>query len=130
MKKIKWILVLAILIIMSIVSYNYLYKNHRDISSEEASFSIKVDALANDFKVDKNKANAKYLDKTMEVFGIITAIDTTAKTIIIETILSATFERKFNIEIKVSEMVTIKGRFIGYDELLEEYKMDQVTIIK
>ena len=130
MKKKKWILVVVILIGIAIFGYNYLYKSHRDISSEEASFSITVAVLSADFKQDENTANAKYLDKTISVSGVVTEIDSIANAIIIDEVLSASFEVKPNAVVQKNEKITIKGRFIGYDELLEELKMDQVTIIK
>ena len=33
-------------------------------------------------------------------------------------------------EIEKGQTITIKGRFIGYDELLDEFKMDQASLIK
>ncbi|NHN25143.1 hypothetical protein FIA58_005565 [Flavobacterium jejuense] len=130
MKKNKWIFIIVIVITIAVFGYNYLYKSHRDISSEEASFSIKVEALTNDFKSDENTANAKYLDKTIDVSGNVTAIDIPSSTIIIDNVLSATFKDEIDAKIKENQLITIKGRFIGYDELLEEFKMDQVTLIK
>jgi hypothetical protein len=32
--------------------------------------------------------------------------------------------------IKAGDAIKIKGRFVGYDDLLEELKMDQVSILK
>lgn len=130
MKKKKWILIIVILIGIAFFGYNYLYKSHRDISSEEASFSITVAVLSADFKQDENVANAKYLDKTISVSGVVTEIDSIANAIIIDEVLSASFEGKPNAVVQKNEKIVIKGRFIGYDELLEELKMDQVTIIK
>ncbi|WP_130735553.1 hypothetical protein [Flavobacterium sp. J27] len=130
MKRNKWILILVILALAGVFGYNYIYKSHRDISSEKASFSITVGTLANDFKTDENKANEKYLDKTIDVNGTVTSFDSASNLIVIDEVLSATLLEKPNQEIVKDQNITIKGRFIGYDELLEEFKMDQVSIIK
>ena len=130
MRKYKWVILIAILIVVSIVGYNYLYKSHRDISSEEANFSITAAKLTNDFKESEGNANAKYLDKTIALSGNVTAIDTVSNILVIDEVVSATLEEKLDKIIQHNQKITIKGRFIGYDELLEEFKMDQVTIIE
>ena len=130
MRKYKWIVLIAILAVIAIVGYNYLYKSHRDISTEEANFSISVATLANDFKENETNANAKYLDKTIAISGKITAIDTVSNILVIDEVVSATLQEKLNKTLQENQKVTIKGRFIGYDELLEEFKIDQVTIIE
>lgn len=130
MKKNKWIILLVVLVLVAFFGYNYVYKSHRDISTEEASFSIQVATLANDFKVDENKANEKYLDKTIDINGTVTSFDKESNLLVIDEVLSATLLEKPQKEIVKAQNITIKGRFIGYDELLEEFKMDQVTIIK
>ena len=130
MKKNKWIIILVILVLLAFFGYNYVYKSHRDISSEEASFSIKVATLANDFKEDETKANEKYLDKTIDINGTVTSFDKESNLVVIDEVLSATLFGKPKEEIVKDQNITIKGRFIGYDELLEEFKMDQVSIIK
>ncbi|VXB02015.1 conserved hypothetical protein [Flavobacterium sp. 9AF] len=130
MKKNKWIFILIILIVVGVLGYNYIYKSHRDISSEEASYSIKVATLAQDFKADENAANTKYLDKTIDVNGKVTSYDATANLLVVDEVLSATLLEKPNQPIEKDQEITIKGRFIGYDELLEEFKMDQVSVIK
>ncbi|NJM80870.1 MAG: hypothetical protein HC854_16930 [Flavobacterium sp.] len=124
------IFLLIIIIISGFLVYNYIYKSHRDISSEEASFTLTVETLATDFKNNEVEANAKYLDKTINVKGTITEIDTASNAVIIDKNLFVGFQEKKLNDLKVGSSISIKGRFIGYDELLEEYKIDQATIIK
>lgn len=130
MKKNKILFLFVILIVSGFLVYNYIYKSHRDISSEEASFAITVETLAKDFKTSETDANAKYLDKTISIKGTITEIDTSSNALVIDKILFATFQEKIPSDIQKGAITSIKGRFIGYDELLEEYNIDQTTIIK
>ncbi len=130
MKKNKILFLLVILIVSGFFVYNYIYKSHRDISSEEASFTLTIETLANDFKANEVEANTKYLDKTITIKGRITEIDTASNAVIIDKNLFAGFQEKISNDLKVGDDIAIKGRFIGYDELLEEYKIDQATIIK
>ena len=108
------------------LSYNYLYHEHRDISNEKAVFSITGTKILQDFSVDESKANFKYLDKTVAVKGKITSIDALNKTIIIDEKVFVLLKK--TAEVKQNEVITIQGRVIGYDSLLEEIKIDQAEI--
>ena len=128
MKK-KFVLIFALFLIVLYFGYKYIYKSHRDISSENAAFTITSAMILNDYKNDEKNANAKYSDKTIVVKGKITQIDLTTKSIVIDEKL---YGMMLNLDkdLKVNDSVSIKGRFLGYDELLEELKMDQITINK
>lgn len=79
-----------------------------------------------DFSVDESKANFKYLDKTVAVKGKITSIDALNKTIIIDEKVFILLKKIS--DVKQNEVITIQGRVIGYDSLLEEIKIDQAEI--
>jgi hypothetical protein len=128
MKK-KFIIIFALFLIVLYFGYKYIYKSHRDISSENAAFTITSAMILNDYKNDEKDANAKYSDKTIVVKGKITQIDLTTKSIVIDEKLYGML-LNLDKDIKVNDSVSIKGRFLGYDELLEELKMDQITINK
>ena len=127
MKKILLIFFVAVLTIASGL-YFYMYKNHRDIASEEASFSIAVKDLESEFIQNDSLANKKYLDKTIEVYGKITSMDATTKIIVLDDKMEGTSQQPISQGLTVGKQVKMKGRFIGYDDLLGEFKMDQVTI--
>ena len=129
MKKNKIILVGLFLVISALGLYMYLYKDHRDIGSEEGSYSVTATSIFEEFKKDENKSNQKYLDKTIEIYGKISSVDLAANIIIVDEKLAAVFKDKITTEIKLGAEIKIKGRFIGYDELLEEMKMDQCVIV-
>lgn len=128
MKK-KFIIFGLFVILGMFLLYNYIYKSHRDISSEKESFEISVSELKNDFTKNDSLANAKYLDKTIIVYGKITKIDLANKMLTIDSLLIATITEN-NPTIKENEAVKLKGRFIGYDDLFGEFKMDECTILK
>ena len=126
----KKIILFGVFMILALfIAYNYVYKSHRDISSETESFEISVDELKNDFSKSDSLANAKYLDKTIIVSGKISKMDLENKIVTIDAVLNATV-LKNNAALKVNETVKIKGRFIGYDDLFEEFKMDECTILE
>lgn len=128
MKK-KIIIFLIIVSVLAFFGYKYLYQSHRDISSETASFSIKVEQLKKDFSSNDSIANAKYLDKTIVIYGEVTNVDLENKQLIIDSSLNAKITSDIS-AIKGKDKITLKGRFIGYNDLLEEFEMDQCTIEK
>jgi hypothetical protein len=122
----KGVFILLVILSILFLSYNYLYQEHRNISNEKAVFSIAGTKILQDFSLDESKANLKYLDKTVAVTGIITSIDTINKTIIIDEKVFVLLKKIA--EVKQNEVITIQGRVIGFDSLLEEIKIDQAEI--
>lgn len=128
MKKNKIIIISVFVLILGYLIYSYVYKSHRDIASEKESFLVTADAVYNEFKTDASKANQKYLDKTIDVYGKISSVDLKENTIVIDEKMFAVFKDKMPAGLRLQSDIKIKGRFIGYDDLLGEMKMDQCTI--
>ena len=128
----KKILIAGLLIVgmLSVGVYFYMYKDHRDIAAEEAKFVLTVKDLQAEFVSDAAGANAKYLDKTIEVTGIVTSIDMASHAVVLDEKLSAVLKDPNIGDLKVENPATIKGRFLGYDDLLEELKLDEASISK
>ena len=80
-------------------------------------------------KKDEIESNKKYLDNTIEVYGKISSMDLTSHLVVLDNKVIAVFEGKIPQNTKTSSVVKIKGRFIGYDNLLDELKIDQAMII-
>lgn len=128
MRKNKLLFIFIFVLIAGYLIYSYVYKSHRDIASEKGSFLVTADAIHAEFKTDEQKANQKYLDKTIDVYGKISGIDSKEKTIVIDEKLFAVFKDELPTDLKTLSEIKIKGRFIGYDDLLGELKMDQCAI--
>ena len=128
MKKKVFILIL-ILAVVGFGVYRYMYHEHRDIATEDASYTATVKEVFGAFKANETAANAKYANKTILVKGKISEIDLEAKIITVDENLSATFTDKPSATIKVGDAITLKGRLVGYDgDLLNQIQMDQCTI--
>lgn len=131
MKRKRIVLILIVLVLLGFAGYSYLYKGHRDIASEKESYLVTANSIFDEFKADEAKANQKYLDKTIEVYGKISSVDLDANSVIIDEKLFAVLKDKIkNGELMVLSNIKVKGRFIGYDDLLGELKMDQCTIVE
>ncbi len=125
----KLLLTILILLILGCFLYFYIYKDHRDISSEVAAYTTTTDKILQDYKNNEMAANTKYLDETILITGKITDLDLVKKTIVLDHKLSGILNNSVS-NVKINDIVSLKGRFIGFDELLEEIKMDEITIIK
>ncbi len=128
--KFKWIFILLLFLILVWVGYSYIYKGHRDISSESGMKISSVENIFNEFKQNENNANKRYLDKVIQVKGKVTQIDSIQKTITIDEKLFSSFQKVDFENCKLNSTLVLKGRFIGYDDLLEELKMDNCVIIQ
>ena len=127
----KKILLLAVLIIGLLTCvYFYVYQDHKDVAATSADFTISVADLQGEFMANDSLATLKYQDKVVELSGTITAVEVPGKSIVIDEKVFAVFDVSLPNALKNQTKVTIKGRFLGYDELLEEFKIDQVSLVK
>jgi len=123
----KWIAILIVLIIAAFIGYNYIYQDHRDIENESAEFAMPSSEIALQFSQDPTSAEQQFLNKTIEVSGLISEINT--NDITIDDKVFCQFSNNIETALDKSDKVKIKGRVIGYDDLLEQVKLDQCTII-
>ncbi|WP_293896363.1 hypothetical protein [Flavobacterium sp.] len=124
----KIIIAVTVLLILAFAAYKYMYKSHRDISTETVSYSASVNEVYNAFQQNDSLANAKYLDKTIEIYGKITNIDLSNKIITVDKKLLARFTNSIPNTLQLQNAIALKGRVVGFDDLLEEIQMDQCTI--
>ncbi|MEO8535499.1 MAG: hypothetical protein ABI441_17210 [Flavobacterium sp.] len=127
LKKILLIISLLLAILFSV--YLYLYKEHRDIKSESPDFVVTISGLEKEFTSNDSLSSVKYQDKTIELTAQVTDIDTIGNGIVLGEKVFATFKKNVPAEIKSGKILKIKGRFLGYDELLQEFKIDQSSIV-
>ena len=124
MKKSRIIaLVLLLAVVVGVSAFNYvMHGGGRNLLKEETNFSLSSDALAKEFSSNTTMANTKYLEKAVAVKGIVTEVNNNVITLdngIVCTLQTA------NNAIKKNQVVTIKGRVVGYDDLMGEIKLDQ-----
>ena len=122
----KAILLLFLGIIL-IVGYSYIYKDHRVIENETPDFVATSNSVFQEFSENQQSSEIKYLDKTIEVKGIVTELNNNDLTLNNKIFCKFT---KTITTIKLNDQVTLKGRCIGYDDLLEQVKLDQCNLIE
>lgn len=128
MKK-KILTTISLFIIIGILSFFYIYKGHRDIESETADYIVTVNELEREFASNDSLAYIKYQDKTIELSARVTSIDKAGNGIVMSEKIFVTFKNRLPQSITSGKTLKIKGRFLGYDELLQEFKIDQSSVV-
>jgi len=124
MKRNKIYVILLLLVITTYFGYNYIYQDHRNISAETADYTINASDFILEFINDSETAQSKYLNKTIIINGKITA-QTNNSITLNNSIFCSLLEPN---QVTKNSTVSLKGRCIGYDDLLEEIKLDQCSL--
>ncbi len=122
----KWILIIVVIVI-GVIVYNYIYQKHRNISEENPEFIMNVDEIKNQFLSNSLDSEQKYLNKILEITGNLSEFN--SKQLTLDQMVFCQMKDPLNLSLKKDMVLTIKGRFIGYDDLLEQVKLDQCIII-
>lgn len=126
-KKFKIVAMTFIVFSVGFFTYNYVMTGGaRDLEKEKAEFNTTSVVVFNEFSANSEMATTKYLNKAVEISGKVTNVN--ENVIMLDEKVSCqllTLEK-----IEVNSQVKIKGRVTGYDDLLEELKLDQCLIVK
>lgn len=131
MKK-KLLILLLIGAIVAGAAYWYTFhKPHRNVQTEESSFTLSSASLIGEFSADLPAATEKYIDKVIEIEGIITDVNAT-NAMLDGSVYCSFMEGELGkvIEIGQGKTISIKGRVIGFDELFGEIRLDQCALIE
>ncbi len=115
-------LLVGIVALGTILNYTFNPKP-RVIAEETAAFSTTATAIQLEFSDSEQKASKKYLDQVVKISGEITAIET--KSIILNNSVLINFLGDTLPDVQIGSVLLIKGRCVGFDELLMQVKVDQ-----
>jgi CTP-dependent riboflavin kinase len=123
-KKFKIILFsIAVIAIVGFTGFNYvMHGGARNLSNEEAAFTVSSKSITGEFASNVDVANKKYLEKAIIIKGIVTKI--TDKEITIDNSIICNL-KDVDTTIQKDQAITLKGRVVGYDDLMGELKLDQ-----
>lgn len=136
-KKYLFFIAIIILGISGIfVAYTMYNKPHKVIAEEPVDYQVSADELFNEFAVNEQAASSKYLDKVILLNGRLKSIgseNTQLPTIIIEgqeAIANCEMSPEASLfhDSDLGKNVSVKGLFIGYDDLLGELQLKKCTI--
>ncbi len=117
-------------LILLFAAYRYVYKAHRDISSEDASVVLSVAQLKEQFAANPGETTTKLLDQTIVIYGKVSTSDLKTKNLLVDDLIDVTLTNATETLPKVGDIARIKGRYVGFDDLLEQHKMVDAIIIK
>lgn len=128
-KKVKiFLLVLIFLGLIGYVGYNYvMFGGARNLEEEQVEFTVSSKKLISEFTNDTDASNKKYLEKAIAVTGKVTSVQKSE--IIIDNSVFCILKEPSSV-IKENTTITVKGRVVGFDDLMGEVKLDQCFIIK
>ena len=132
-KKIYWTIFrffLPLSIIGLIIIYNTYNKPHKDFNKSPFEVTIESKELISLYQDNIDNANTRFLDKILLVKGSITHIETDI--IILDNGIVCTLDPSQAItnKIHLNKKISVKGRCIGYDDLLEEIRIDHSFIMR
>lgn len=120
--------ILAILVVVGVAGYFYLYQSHTSINDMEVVYKGSAEEFQSNMEANAD-AWSKAGDKIIELTGTITAKD--VKGISVDGNFYFQLEEGTSTEnLKKDQKIQIKGRIIGYDDLLGELKLDKAIILK
>jgi hypothetical protein len=127
-KKTKIVLasILGLVLVLFVAYKIMLTSGARDLETEKTAFAVSTKEIVNEFATDTS-ATTKYLNKAIEIKGVVTQIED--KQLILDGVVICAMKNAVTTENK-DKKITVKGRFLGYDDLMGELKLDECSIIK
>ncbi|MEM6684733.1 MAG: hypothetical protein AAF617_02965 [Bacteroidota bacterium] len=128
-KKSKILLIsLAVLVVAAVGGYFYIYKSHKTLDDMELVYTGSAEEFKS--KMDTNADTwTKAGDKVIDLTGVITAKDVKGISVNGDFYFQLAEGTKTN-DLAENQKIRIKGRIIGYDDLLGELKLDKAIILK
>lgn len=108
-----------------IIYYKQMLKPPTPITYIEKEYSIDAKAIYMEFQSDNKAFDEKYLNKIVGITGIVTAVKDSL--IILNNKIVCIPNLKFR-TLKINQPIKIKGRYIGYDELFDNLKVNECII--
>lgn len=126
----KWLAFGVILIAAIIVAYSaycYLYQGAREVITEKPEIKVDSGQMIQDYGSNSQAADKKYLNKVIEVKGTVTNVADSVITL--DTAIFCGLNQLASNNL-IAKQIKVKGRCIGFDELFNEVKLDQCTVVE
>lgn len=124
MKKLVIVIVLLIFCVCLGI-YFYAYQDRENIETSDPSVTLSAMEAIKIFQDDDPNNDAELQNKIIQIAGNVTTISSTGVTLDHQVIVLL----EEPVEAAAGSDLTVKGRCIGYDDLLEELKIDEAVIV-
>ncbi len=123
-KKIKiFSISIVVIALVAVLGLNFvLNKGARDVSTEDTAYNLNSKKIIEDYATNSEASNKKYLDKAIAISGTVTSIK--GKELILDHSIICNL-KELDTTLKENQTITVKGRLVGFDDLLGEIKLDQ-----
>jgi hypothetical protein len=125
MKKIT-VIILAILVVLAIggfIAYRMINEKTRDTADDKPDFALNATDLIAAFDKDTASASKMYIDRLVEVTGLVQSVDSTGSVVLGEegqaSSVTASLDRRHiedHKKLKPGTVATIKGKCTGYSK--------------
>jgi len=123
-----FLIIIALVLVAGLSRVFYMFnKPHRNIEKESPAFILDDSVLFNSFTTDNNISNQMYVDKVIQVSGVISElfIYDYRVSVILDDEVNCDFS-KLSIEknkllvdtLKIGDYITLKGKCDGYDNIM------------
>lgn len=128
MKSIKKIGFIIVSLLIAIACFTYYINNagKRDLLKEETKYTVTARQLMKEFSKNEESATRKYLNQAVELNGTITNASKGELILDAHTICTLQDVEKL---LEKGKRINVKGRVVGFDNLLGEIKIDNCFII-
>ena len=119
-----------IFIVLLMIVYAVWNKPHKNYSNTKPNIIVDSSNFIKEFKANATIATEKYLNQIILVKGNVT--DRLTKSVVLNNGIVCTLDSsslKALRLIQINNDVSIKGRFVGFDDLFEEIRLDHCFIM-
>ena len=102
------------------------FKPHRDIQGESAKYELTAIELGDAYAAGEDGAHEVYLDQVVLVTGVVHEVDNEHVKLQDDIFCKGDFS---NSGLASGDKARIKGRVVGYDDLFQEVRIDNCTLI-
>ncbi len=121
------IIALAVIVVGGVAGYLYMYKAHKTLDDMEVAYQGDSQEFISKFEGNVDQWIKG--DKVVELTGVITEKDSISVSVN-ETIYFQLEKGTNTNDLAKGQKIKIKGRIIGYDDIMEEVKLDKAIILK
>ena len=122
-KKIILLITILAIGVLGISGYYYImHGGERNLSTEDTAFCVTSNYIMKEFDSNIETANSKYLEKAIVINGTVTKVNGTE--VIIDKVIICHL-KELDATIQKGQKITLKGRVVGFDDLMGELNLDQ-----